>query len=122
MPKIRVYGTRLSPFVEKTVRAINYKGLECEVVEINPIQLRKLNPQTHKIPVVDIDGERLYDSTFILRRLDELRPEPPLFSEDPKIAASQRHLEDWADESLYWYGMGLRWSKANEDASAAVAQ
>ena len=31
--KITVYGARLSPFVEKTLRGIQHEGLDCEVVE-----------------------------------------------------------------------------------------
>ena len=33
------------------------------------------------------------------------------------IAARQRFLEDWSDEALYWYGMALRWSDANVNAT-----
>jgi len=33
---------------------------------------------TGKIPVLEIDGAKVYDSTFILRRLDEIQPDPPL--------------------------------------------
>jgi len=39
---------------------------------------------------------------------------------DPETAAKQRFLEDWSDESLYWYVMALRWSP--ENAKATVAQ
>jgi glutathione S-transferase len=73
------------------------------------------------MPVLDIGGERLYDSTLILRRLDVLIPEPPLHDADPRVAAYQRFLEDWSYESLYWYGMALRWSAANAAASAFLA-
>jgi hypothetical protein len=48
-----------------------------------------------------------------------LTPTPSLLDGDPAIAACQRFLEDWSDESLYWYGMALRWSEGN--ASATVA-
>ncbi len=117
--KITVFGSRLSPFVEKVLRGLRLKQLQFELHEPgNPLEMRKWNPQTGKMPVVEIDGERLYDSTFILRRLDELVPEPPLFSSDPVAAANQRQLEDWADEALYWYVMALRWTPKNGDASA----
>jgi len=35
--------------------------------------------------------------------LDEIQPEPPLLAPDPTVAAQQRNLEDWADESFLWY-------------------
>ena len=47
------------------------------------------------MPVIEIDGERVYDSTFIVRRLDEIEPKPALLSPDPFVAAQQRLLEDW---------------------------
>ncbi len=118
MADCTVFGTRISPFVEKVVRALQMKGVDYELVEPKgPGDFKKWNPQTAKMPVMDLKGERIYDSTFILRRLDELYPEPPLLSSDPVAAASQRQLEDWADESLYWYTMGLRWSPEHEDAT-----
>jgi glutathione S-transferase len=119
--KITVYGGRLSPFVEKTLRGIQFKGLDCDVMEPkSPGDMKKWNPQTGKMPVADLDEERVYDSTFILRRLDELVPEPPLLADDPSRAAAQRQLEDWADESLYWYIMAFRF--AGENTQRAVAQ
>ena len=114
-----VYGSRLSPFVEKVVRGLQRKRLSFELVEpTGPTDLRTWNPQTRKMPVVELRGEKLIDSTFILRRLDELVPEPPLLSADPNAAAAQRQLEDWADEALYWYTMGVRWSPDHADATA----
>ena len=64
--------------------------------------------------MASFDGEIVYDSTFIVRRLDALQPEPALLSEDPVVAAAQRRLEDWSDESLYWTIMALRWCDENE--------
>src|SRR5207249_7441465 len=78
---------------------------------------KRWNPQALKMPVVEIDGRRVFDSTQILRRLDQLVPEPPLFDRNADVAARQRFLEDWSDESLYWYAMALRWSDANAEAT-----
>lgn len=117
--RVRVFGSRLSPFVEKVVRALQLKGVRYDLVAPRlPTDFRRWNPQTGKMPVLDVDGARTFDSTLILRRLDELVPAPALFDADPATAARQRFLEDWSDESLYWYGMGLRWSDANALATA----
>ena len=121
MPQITVFGSRLSPFVEKVARGLQLKKIEYELVPPQGFgDLRRWSPQTGKMPVADINGERIYDSTLILRRINELFPEPPLLSRDPEIAAAQRQLEDWADESLYWYVMALRWTRKN--ARATVGQ
>ncbi len=117
--KIKVYGARLSPFVEKVIRGLELKKLDYEVFEPrSPMDIASANPTTGKMPAVEIDGERGYDSTFILRRLDELAPEPPLLSGDPVTAAKQRQLEDWADEAFYWYTMAFRWTPKNASATA----
>jgi glutathione S-transferase len=119
MAPIRLHGSRLSPFVEKAYRGLRYKGIDFEFVDLtNPLDLARLNPVTRKMPVAFFDGERVYDSSFILRRADELSPSPPLFAAEPQTAAAQRQLEDWADESLYWYGMALRWTRKNAAATA----
>ena len=119
--RIHLFGSRLSPFVEKVARALALKRLEWTLATVtSPLDFRRWNPQTGKMPVLDVDGERTYDSTFILRKLDALAPDPPLLAADATTAARQRLLEDWSDEALYWYGMALRWCDAN--ASATVAQ
>jgi glutathione S-transferase len=116
---IRVYGSRLSPFVEKVARAVELKGQPFEIVEPkNPMDLKRWNPQTRKMPVADLDGERLHDSTLILRALELRFPAPPLLDPDPSCAGSQRLLEDWCDESLYWHLMALRWCERNAAATA----
>lgn len=119
-PEIILYGSRLSPFVEKVARGLMIKRLSFRVVEpASPLDFARWNPVTKKIPVLEIDGEKIWDSTRILRRLDELRAQPALLSDDPATAARQRLLEDWADESLYWYAMAIRWSSANAATTAA---
>jgi glutathione S-transferase len=118
--RIVLFGSRVSPFVEKIVRALGLKNEGFELVEPRrPAQFHQWNPQTAKMPVLEIDGERIVDSTFIARRLDELFPQPPLLSPIAIVAAAQRLLEDWSDESLYWYAMTLRWTG---DSAAATAQ
>jgi glutathione S-transferase len=120
MAQAILFGAQVSPFVEKVSRALKLKKIGFDLVAPRgPGDLRRWNPQTGKMPVLEINGERVYDSTFILRRLDQLYPEPRLVSEDRPTAAAQRHLEDWADESLYWYLMAIRWSNKHARATAA---
>ena len=108
---IILYGKRPSPFVEKVYRGLMLKQIPFQQHEPHgPFDLRRNNPTTGKMPALDLNGQRLFDSTLILRALDEFKPEPPLLSANPQIAAQQHLLEDWADESLYWYGMVLRWN------------
>ena len=61
------------------------------------------NPETGLLPVADLEGQRVADSHKILDVLDERWPEPPLTSADPKLAAAQRNLEQWASETFLFY-------------------
>jgi glutathione S-transferase len=118
--RVHLFGSRLSPFVEKVARALALKKIAYALVEPRgPLEFARWNPQARKIPVLEVDGERFYDSTFILRQLDQLVASPPLLAGNPAAAAAQRQLEDWADEALYWYGMALRWTEKNGPATAA---
>ena len=117
---IEIIGPSVSPFVVKLLAAADYKGLlYTHTEQVGIRELGKLNPQTGKIPIVRFDGETIYDSTLILRRFDLVQPSPALLSEDPKVAAQQRMLEDWSDESFYWYNQALRWCPVNEARTIA---
>jgi glutathione S-transferase len=118
--QVTVFGVRLSPFVEKVVRGLQLKRVPFTLVPpASPFDFKRWSPQTRKMPVLDVDGEKTFDSTLILRRLDALVPTPPFFADDARVAIRQRFVEDWSDESLYWYGMALRWNPANYAATAA---
>ena len=120
MTDIRIIGPGVSPFVTKVVAAADYKRLPYTHQDYVSIRaLAKLNPVTKKVPFVRIGGETVIDSTLILRRFDQLQSNPRLFCEDVAIAAKQRLLEDWSDESLYWNVQALRWCAENEHRTIA---
>ena len=119
--KITLYGPAQAPYTEKVRRALRVKGLEFELREPeSPEDYRRWNPKTGLLPVLEIDGEWIPDSTAILFRLDELFPDPPLLSPDALVAQQQRQLENWADESFLWYFR--RWQRLAGEAQAADAQ
>lgn len=101
---ITLYGPRQTPYTEKVRRALALKGLDFELREpTSPEDYKRWSPETGLLPVLAIGSELVSDSTRILLRLDELYPKPPLLASDPVVAAQQRQLEDWADESFLWY-------------------
>ena len=57
------------------------------------------DPQ-HPEPVLELDGEIIPDSTRILERLEELRPDPALYPADPAVRRRAVELEDFFDEQL----------------------
>lgn len=106
---ITLYGPRQAPFTEKVRRALIYKGYSFELVEPEgPEDYKRWSPKTGMLPVLDLHGESVPDSTDILLRLDRDRPAPPLLASDPTVATQQRQLEEWADESFLFYYLKYR--------------
>jgi glutathione S-transferase len=106
---ITLYGPRQAPFTEKVRRALIYKGYAFDLIEPEkPEDYKRWSPKTGMLPVLDLQGESVPDSTDILLRLDRDRPSPPLLSSDPTVAAQQRQLEEWADESFLFYYLKYR--------------
>ena len=119
---IKLYQLATSPFTEKVRRALAYKGLAYDVHEVDrPAvpggQYVAVSP-TGKFPAIDHDGQTVWDSTDIVLHLDHAFPDRRLIPADPRDAAFAHVLEDWADESLYFYEMTMRLAWAhNLDAS-----
>jgi glutathione S-transferase len=106
---ITLYGAARVPYTEKVRRALLYKGLDFELQEPTSIEdYQRWNPKSGILPVLDVGGEVIEDSTQILIALDARFPDPPLLAGDPMVASQQRQLEDWADESFLWYWMKYR--------------
>lgn len=106
MAQITLYGPGEAPFVLKVELALVLKKLGfTREVPRGPEDYKRWNPETGLLPVIDVDGTRVHDSSAILDFLDERFPEPPLLSSDPKLASSQRTLESWAEETFtfYWF-------------------
>ena len=106
---ITLYGAARVPYTEKVRRALLYKGLDFELQEpTSPEDYQRWNPKSGILPVLEVGGEMIEDSTKILFALDARYPNPPLLAPDPMVASQQRQLEDWADESFLWYWMKYR--------------
>lgn len=109
---ITLYQYEISPFCDKIRRVLNYKKLPYQLHEVSLTETangayKKINP-IGKVPALDHDGKIIVDSTHIVRYLEEKFPKPSLLPANKKLAALAHMLEDWADESLYFYEMHLR--------------
>jgi glutathione S-transferase len=106
---ITLYGAARVPYTEKVRRALLYKGLDFEFQEPTTTEdYQRWNPKSGMLPVLHVGDEVIEDSTQILFALDARYPDPPLLAPDPTVAARQRQLEDWADESFLWHWMKYR--------------
>jgi glutathione S-transferase len=101
---IRLYRAPWSTNVERVALALAHKGLEAAPVWIDYGDRSLVEEVSGQplVPVVDFDGEIVFDSTRILQRLEELYPEPPLFPTDPSVRAEVEIFLEWFNE--VWKG------------------
>jgi maleylacetoacetate isomerase len=79
--------------------ALNLKGLNADVVDVNLMQgqqrqeaFRKVNPQMLLPALIDGEGPPLFQSLAIIEYLDEIHPQPPLLPSEPRARARARAL------------------------------
>jgi glutathione S-transferase len=95
----------ISHYAEKVRWALEYKGVDH--VRRSPL------PGTHipialvltkgahpTVPVLQLDGRAIGDSTEIIAALESNYPEPPLYPVDAEERARAIELEEWFDENL----------------------
>ena len=103
MSSLRLWSWQLSPFAGKVRVVCMEKGVEVELLEIDPrhrpSRLRELNP-TGTVPVLELDGRGIRESTAICEWLEETHPEPPLWPADPAARAAARGLLRLVDDEL----------------------
>ena len=56
--------------------------------------------RSYTLPVLELDGRRIGDSSAIIAALEQAHPEPPLYPADPGERRRALALEDWFDEQL----------------------
>ncbi len=111
MADLLLHQYEVSPFAAKVRRALRYKGLSFEVRNYRVVdagKIRKSISPTGKTPVLEDDTGLVVDSTAILRHLEQRFPSPPILPADPALCAQAHIIEDWADESLFFYDLAMR--------------
>ncbi|MBI5505732.1 MAG: glutathione S-transferase family protein [Deltaproteobacteria bacterium] len=116
---VTLYQFEISPFCDKIRRVMHVKRVEYTTREISMqdavTKVRKVNP-VGKLPAIEHEGRHFGDSTEIAYYLEERFPEPRLIPSDPRQRGLCHALEDWADESLYFYEMYLRFTLGHNAA------
>jgi len=82
---------------------VRREGRRLELIEIDPrtrpARLRELNP-TNRVPVLEVDGVAIRESSAICDWLQDVHPEPSLWPADPARRAAARGLLRWVDDEL----------------------
>lgn len=94
---LRLYAVPLSTNVERVSLALAHKGLEAEVVMLDPADREPVVECSGQplVPVLDDDGWIVIDSSAILEHLERRYPDPPLYPADPAQRAQMQVFIDW---------------------------
>ncbi len=99
----RLWSWHLSPFAGKVRIAAAVTGTELDLIEIDPVErpprLRELNP-AGRVPVLELDDMVVRESSAICDWLEDVRPGPSLWPEDPARRAMARGLMRWLDDEV----------------------
>ena len=89
-----------SNFNEKARWALDHKRIPHRRRSLLPMGPRSLwfSRGDGTLPVLDLDGERIVDSTRIITALEERHPDPSLYPADPAEREQALALEDYFDE------------------------
>ncbi len=109
---LTLYQFSTSPFAEKVRRALNYKGIPFDIHEVARARVAEgdyehVSP-TGKFPSIRDGDAVVWDSTDILYHLERSYGGPVLVPPGSRDAALAHAIEEWADESLYFYEMTMR--------------
>jgi glutathione S-transferase len=93
--------------------ALDLKGLDYDTVELLPpfhMAVQKVRFGAPTVPALRLEsGEKLSGSRTIMRRLDELVPEPPLLPADADAREDVLRAEQWGDEVYQPIARRLLW-------------
>jgi glutathione S-transferase len=105
-----LYQFDISPFCDKVRRILNVKRVPYQTRDprLTEVDAFKKKSPAGRLPVLDHDGTIIADSSDIARFLEQTYPAPALIPADPQAAAQVQVLEDWADESLYFFELTMR--------------
>jgi glutathione S-transferase len=94
---MRLYRFRFSTNVERVTLALAHKGLEVESIWVDPDDRSPVEQASGQrlVPVLEDGGRVVFDSTAILRHLEQRYPDPPLYPRDEARRAEMELYVDW---------------------------
>jgi len=121
-----LWHIEVSHFSEKARWALQVKGVEHERrapppgLHI-PVALWLTRGRSGTLPILEIDGRRLADSTAIIEVLERHVPDPPLYPADPRERERALELEDFFDRVLGPAIRRLVWHELRRDRERLAA-
>ena len=103
---MKLYGTKLSPFVLRVEWALKLKGIEYEYVvedlKNKSPQLLEYNPVHKQVPVLVHHGKPICESTVILEYIEDAWKDcgPSILPSDPHQKAVARFWAKFSEEKV----------------------
>lgn len=110
--KAKLYVVAASHPCFAVKRALELKGIPYKRVEWPPtvhVPMQRLRFSQGTVPGLVLDGERMIGSRSIMHRLDELRPEPPLYPAEPEARGAVEQADLWGEETLQALARRMTW-------------
>jgi glutathione S-transferase len=117
-----VHGSHPCAAVE---RALELKGLQFRRIELPPplqAPIQRVLFGARTVPAIKLDdGEKVSGSRAIMRRLEELAPDPALWPTDKEQRARVERAEEWGDEVYQPIARRLLWGAIRRCPEALVS-
>jgi glutathione S-transferase len=115
----------ISHYNEKARWALDFKGIEHDRHALAPgyhmvFTLAMTRGRHYTTPLLELDGQRIGDSTDIIAALERSHPEPALYPEDPVERRHALALEDYFDNELGPYVRRLVFHELRSDRAGAA--
>jgi glutathione S-transferase len=91
-------GSHPCAAVEEAMRRKSISFARVNLLPMLPVMFGPLLYGGRTVPGMRIDGQRLVGSRTIMRRLDELSPDPPLLPSEPEARQRVLEAERWGDD------------------------
>jgi glutathione S-transferase len=122
--RIRLFVVHGSHPCEAVKKAFDLKGLPYSLFEWPPplqAPMQRMLFGKRTVPSIWMQGgERVAGSRAIMRRLDQLAPDPPLFPADPALRDRVEAAELWGDEVFQHRARELIWPAMVNSPAAIV--
>jgi len=94
---LRIWRIPFSTNVERVALALGHKGLTADWIDVDAADrsgVERISGQ-QLVPVLELDGRVVADSTRIIEELERLQPDPPLYPADRARRAEVEVFVDW---------------------------
>jgi len=120
MAKVHIYSAKACPFAHRTRLVLEEKSIVFELTEVDlqnkPASYSAISLYG-KVPAIEHEGRRIWESAVINEYLEEVFPAPPLLPKDPGQRAFARIWIDYANTRLApAFTQVLRPKTADEEA------